>query len=85
MTLNKDQFGKGCICHEACRFLFRVILTSGTTRPCFHVIYLLTVWKKEMEARCFYKSIYEMMRALDGGDGYELYSVNRINPILSVL
>lgn len=31
---------------------------------------MITVWKKEMEARCFYKSIYEMMRALDSGDGY---------------
>ena len=29
---------------------------------------MITVWKKEMEARCFYKSIYKMMRALDSGD-----------------
>lgn len=43
---------------------------------------MITVWKKEMEARCFYKSIYKMMRALDSGDGYY---VNGINPILSVL
>lgn len=43
---------------------------------------MITVWKKEMEARCFCKSIYEMMRALDSGDGYY---VNGINPILSVL
>lgn len=36
-----------------------------------------------MEAQCFYKRIYEMMRAFDGGDGYELYSVNRSNLIVS--
>lgn len=54
--------------------------------PCHKAHYNESV-EKEMETRGFYNSIYEKLRALDHGDGYEIIfcKQNQLNFMIGLL